>query len=423
MAFFKSFSKRDVSILISNLLDHFDTPLYGMVAPIIAPLFFPDHDPVVQLILAYSIFGTSLITRPLGAVLFGMWAHRQGPRVALFGSLMGVGVFTFLMGCLPTHAMLSYGAPLCLVLVRALKGICAAGESTIAKLYILEDKERPHAFFTSYVYQSSTVAGILLSSLAITALTCLDNPLDYWRVPFWCGGVVAVLGLYFRKVSSFRSSIKREIPSTFASLWVAIWKQRVGVLHVTIATSFSYLTYSLPFIVFNSFIPLITPISLSDMMVLNSILMGFDMVAIFVIGHYVRSFNTNKIMGVASGLLALTAIPLFYGLLDASFLYVSLVRLWIVLLGLLYSCPIYIWYLDQFKGPDKYFLVGVGNAIGTATVGRLTPVFCLWLWHTTHEAWMLGAYTALLSFLAAVMAVWLLRKRLSIRERPSIHDQ
>ncbi|MCA0254917.1 MAG: MFS transporter, partial [Proteobacteria bacterium] len=48
----RDLSKRDYSILIANTIDHFDTALYGFLAPIFAANFFPNSDPLISLILA-----------------------------------------------------------------------------------------------------------------------------------------------------------------------------------------------------------------------------------------------------------------------------------------------------------------------------------------------------------------------------------
>ena len=103
-------NNRDISILIGNMLDHFDAGLYGFLAPILAPLFFPDHDYVVQLILAYSILATTLITRPIGAIVFSIIARRQGPLSALSLSLMGAAISTALMGGIPTYETIGWTA-------------------------------------------------------------------------------------------------------------------------------------------------------------------------------------------------------------------------------------------------------------------------------------------------------------------------
>ncbi len=50
-----SLTRQDLSIIIGNGLDHFDTAIYGFIAPFLSKIFFPHNDPVVSLILAYSI--------------------------------------------------------------------------------------------------------------------------------------------------------------------------------------------------------------------------------------------------------------------------------------------------------------------------------------------------------------------------------
>src|SRR5438309_1114006 len=137
--------KKDISILIGNALDRFDTSLYGFLAPVMGPIFFPNHDPVVQLILTYATSITSLFSRPIGTFLFGMIAHYKGPVFGLSYSLIGVAITTVCIGCIPSYALIGWLAPLSLVLIRLVRGICAAGESTIAKLYIMENKSDNHA--------------------------------------------------------------------------------------------------------------------------------------------------------------------------------------------------------------------------------------------------------------------------------------
>ena len=93
-----------MSLILANTLDHFDTNLYSFMAPIMAPLFFPQQNAIVQLILAYSFLATSSVTRPLGVLLFGSLAKRYDPWKTLQLTLIGVGMTTFAMGCLPTYA-------------------------------------------------------------------------------------------------------------------------------------------------------------------------------------------------------------------------------------------------------------------------------------------------------------------------------
>jgi hypothetical protein len=46
----KFISKKDFTILLGNAADHFDTSLYIFIAPTIAPIFFPNDNPIIELI-------------------------------------------------------------------------------------------------------------------------------------------------------------------------------------------------------------------------------------------------------------------------------------------------------------------------------------------------------------------------------------
>src|SRR6187200_1368423 len=91
-------TKRDISILLGNILDHYDIALFSFFAPVLGPIFFPTYDPIVQLILTYGLSITSLISKPLGTYLFGMIASTYGPMLGLSYSLIGVAITTLCLG-------------------------------------------------------------------------------------------------------------------------------------------------------------------------------------------------------------------------------------------------------------------------------------------------------------------------------------
>src|SRR5689334_3744325 len=80
------FTTLDLSILLGNALERFDTSLYSFLAPIMAPLFFPHYDPIVQLIAMYGIAATSFIARPVGTFMFCVLAKKCGSLYALSSS-------------------------------------------------------------------------------------------------------------------------------------------------------------------------------------------------------------------------------------------------------------------------------------------------------------------------------------------------
>jgi MFS family permease len=63
------------------------------------------------------------ISRPLGALLFGHFGDTRGRGITLLLSVLGMGVPTVLIGCLPTYREIGIAAPVLLVALRAAQGI------------------------------------------------------------------------------------------------------------------------------------------------------------------------------------------------------------------------------------------------------------------------------------------------------------
>jgi len=389
---------KDTSILMGNALDHYDSAIYGFLAPLLAPVFFPNFDPVVQLILAYSVLGTSLVTRPVGSFIFGLIARKYGPLSGMSYSLIGVALAMAFIGFLPSYAEVGWIAPLSLILARMVKGIFAAGESTIAKLYIMEHKPSGQALRASYFYQSSSMLGTIVASAA-TTLVLASTP-DFWRLCFWVGSLTGIIGYILRRYSS--SALEKHAFDSyqFSSLR-SLWAHRSQVVRVAMGTGFGHMTAVIPFVFMNGFIPLITTISLETMMVYNTLLLVGDMVMIPLLGRITQKFEGTKVMIVASLVLALTIIPLFNFLPQASLGYVLFVRIWIVFWGVIFLCPLNFWFKGLFHPQDQYLLVGMGGALGAGTIGRLTTPFCLWLWYTTGSSIIPALYLALIMGLTA----------------------
>lgn len=396
--------KKDISILLGNALDRFDTSLYGFLAPVMGPIFFPHQDPLVQLMLTYATSFTALFSRPIGTILFGMLARHKGPVFGLSYSLIGVGITTVMIGCIPGYAMIGWLAPASLVVIRLIRGICAAGESTIAKLYILENKSHNHARIVSHFYQSSSMLGIIMASLVATMVIGIDHA--WWRFCFVMGGVTALVGCYIRSHEYDTVIKKTDIFDEYALSSVALlWHNRANVLRVAIVNCFSHITYAVPFVFMNNFVPLITDITLSNMMVLNTTLLVFDMIFIPIVGHVTLNFSAKKVMIGSASILAATIVPLFVWLPGSSLMYVTFMRMWIVVWGLVFLCPLQFWCSSLFASSDKYFLVGMGNALGAATLGHVTTPICLWLWYVFGVAFAPAIYIVLIMG-TVVYAIW-----------------
>ncbi len=391
----KQLSRKDYSILIANCIDHFDVALYGFLAPIMAPIFFPTNDPLVSLILAYSVYITSLFTRPIGSCIFGLIAIRCSSNYSLIYSLIGVALCSIFIGLIPTYQEIGVFAPLILIILRVLRDIFAAGETAIAKLYIIEEKSTKLALRASHTYQTTAMLGILLASAASTFIIHMQQ--EYlWRICYISGGVLGFIGLYLRRYNtkSYNPKLKYLFTDSLNNLFHIIMGKKLVIFRISWIYAFAYLTYSTPFILLNSLMPLISDITLAEMMKANTILLIFDLTTLPIVGFLVEKFKAKNIMICAAIVLSLSIIPLWYFLQNANYIYIFCVRGWIVFWGVVFACPFNLWCYEQVEDNQKYIIVGIASSLGAGLLGKMNPAIGLFLYHKFNNYMLIPLYLA-----------------------------
>ena len=94
-----------------------------MVTPLVLnKLFFPNFDPLVGTLLAYTTFFVGFISRPIGGIIFGHYGDRIGRKTVLVLTILIMGIATFLIGLLPTYASVGIWAPIMLLVSPYLSG-------------------------------------------------------------------------------------------------------------------------------------------------------------------------------------------------------------------------------------------------------------------------------------------------------------
>ena len=68
---------------IGNALEWFDLIVFGFLSVVISGQFFPEGDETVRLLLTLLTFGLAFVMRPLGAIVIGRYADRQGRMKAM----------------------------------------------------------------------------------------------------------------------------------------------------------------------------------------------------------------------------------------------------------------------------------------------------------------------------------------------------
>jgi MFS family permease len=164
-------------------------------------LFFPNFDPLVGTLLAYTTFFVGFISRPIGGIIFGHYGDRIGRKTVLVLTILIMGVATFLIGLLPTYASVGIWAPVMLLFLRIFQGIGIGGEWGGAVLMAVEHSPAGRRGFYGSWPQIGVPAGLLLSSGMVYLLSYLPEADFYswgWRIAFLISAVLVAVGLYIR---------------------------------------------------------------------------------------------------------------------------------------------------------------------------------------------------------------------------------
>lgn len=191
---------------LGTALEFYDFIIYGTAAALVFPqVFFPGLDHLTATLVAFSAFGAGFFARPLGGLVFGHYGDRIGRQKVLVATLLLMGLSTFLIGCLPSHATLGIAAPVLLVLLRLVQGFAAGGEWGGAALFGIESAPPGRrGLWGSFTSMGIGVGGILGAAVfALVSWAANDNLVDFaWRIPFWLGGTLVLIGLYARLKAS-----------------------------------------------------------------------------------------------------------------------------------------------------------------------------------------------------------------------------
>jgi MFS transporter, MHS family, shikimate and dehydroshikimate transport protein len=187
---------------IGTTIEWYDFFLYGVVTPLVLnKLFFPNFDPLVGTLLAYTTFFVGFISRPIGGIIFGHYGDRIGRKTVLVLTILIMGIATFMIGLLPTYGSVGIWAPVMLLILRIFQGIGIGGEWGGAVLMAVEHSPASRRGFYGSWPQIGVPAGLLLSSGMVYLLSYLPEA-DFfswgWRIAFLISAVLVAVGLYIR---------------------------------------------------------------------------------------------------------------------------------------------------------------------------------------------------------------------------------
>jgi MFS family permease len=200
-----------------TVIEWYDFYIFGSLATIIAPLFYPPGNDTFALIMYLITFAVGFIVRPFGALFFGRIGDLVGRKYAFLVTLLIMGGATAAVGFLPTYAQIGMAAPILLIIIRILQGLALGGEYGGATVYVAEHvPDEKRGFYTSFI-QITASLGLLISLVVILIVQNSMSGEAFnswgWRVPFLISIVLVGMSLYIR-LRMKESPIFQHIKST-----------------------------------------------------------------------------------------------------------------------------------------------------------------------------------------------------------------
>src|ERR671930_1618213 len=173
---------------VGTMIEWYDFYIFGSLATVLAPIFYPGESPVLSFLATLATFATGFLVRPFGALVFGRVGDLVGRKYAFLVTISLMGLSTFFLGVLPTYAQIGVLAPLILVGLRLLQGLALGGEYGGAAIYVAEHSpDNRRGFMTSWIQTTATVG--MFAALGVILATRLyfgdeGYLAGWWRLPF-----------------------------------------------------------------------------------------------------------------------------------------------------------------------------------------------------------------------------------------------
>ena len=385
---------------MGNFFEHYDTALFSFLAPVLAPLIFPNEDLITALILTYAMIPLGMIARPIGALLFGYIGDRYGRREALFWSLGGMSIVSGCIAFCPIYLGVGIVAPIFFCVARILQNLLASGETMGGALFLLENAPKERHDFLSSVYSMTTIGGILLASFGVSIISLYGHINWGWRALYLIGCLTGIFGFVLRrKLPSYSAPIGYSNPIK------ALWTHRKPLSIIAIVSGFSYANYSVALLLMNGFVPLVTSVTKSQMMSLNTALLVLDFCALPLFGWIASKISREKMMLCSSLTILLLAIPLFRMLPGITLTGLIGIRIFLVLVGVAFCAPFHAWAMELVPPSHRYGIISFGYAIGCQLLGGPTVALSLWIFKTTGIVSSVVWYWSLLALISSLLLV------------------
>lgn len=192
-----------IAASVGNAVEWYDWTVFATFSIYFATQIFPASNVSLAFIGTFATYALAFFFRPLGGVLLGRYADTRGRKRAMLLTIMLMAGGSLAISVLPTYSQVGWLAPILLLVARIAQGMSLGGEVSNASAYLGEIAPPERRGRYSAFFYISTGSAVLIASLlgALLAGNLSDDQLASWgwRVPFFIGGLLGLVGVWLRR--------------------------------------------------------------------------------------------------------------------------------------------------------------------------------------------------------------------------------
>lgn len=406
-----------LSGMIGNLLESFDVMICAYLAPFISKAFFPPSSQSTSLLNIFSIFLIGYIARPFGSLLIGTYSDQAGRKKILVYSILFTGLFTALIGLIPTYGSIGLTATCSFIALRVMQNMFVGGEYISSISYLIESADNgKRGYYGSWVSVGLN-GGTLLASLSVYyAISWINNktiPDWGWRLVFFVSIIGTMLGLWIRSSlpeslgfilsNSNQSKTKRlEILGGSINLIKSHSKKCLALIAITffgVSETASIYIYS-PIHMYT-----VNSISPQDALEINTLSLSLLLILIPLFGNLYDYFNKIRILFFATLLFMLLSPIYYYYLSYGSYLNILLIKLIFSIPSACYYPLATVLITESFPIKIRCTSLALIYQTAAALAGGLTPILLIWLMNAKSIKPYQGLPQASIIIITGILAI------------------
>lgn len=384
--------------IIGGIFEIYDLTVYGMMATILAPIFFNPENPFSGLIQSYGAFCVGFLARPLGAILFGHIGDTFGRKWGLVLSATLMALSTLALGLLPTYEAIGVWASVCVFIIRILQGISVGGEYSGGIILAIEyaPQGRRGAVGSSVV--AGYMGGIFLGSLTSFLFTLPMMPSWGWRLPFLFGFLIIGVGLYIRSciqespefIESKKAKSQSSAPSeSFAQDLFkspSIFLSCIGCAGFAGVFCYTLAVY-IPTYLKDNFL-----LSKNMMMLIPMVSTFTMMIGNVLFGSLSDKWGRIRLMKIGAVLTTLSTFPFVYLLNSGAFEISFLALILVGFISTVFCGPMNPLVVEVFNPTHRYRSSALSYAIGMSLFGGTAPLIASAITKLSNGPFYLSCY-------------------------------